>query len=245
MQSTNIQFIYHIIEKEQLPYFTIYNVNGATVYDYRDEDATPETARDALDVFLDMNKGVWKIKFRKTVKPPTGRAMHNYTYNINNMDSSHKKEQPVHGFADSGSSDDRFYQMLTGVLEENKQLRENKLVDTLNHLQENNRLQMELLQAQMKAEASKKDDSTTQLAIGALSALFGGGLGNQHGLAGFGDQPVAGDYSPAKLTAIEKAVQELMDIDPNFSENIQKLANLAKNNKAVYDMAISQLKNFS
>lgn len=243
MQSSNIQFIYHVIEKDGLQFFTIYNVNGAVVYDLRDEDSTPEKCKSAIETFLSMNTGVFKIVFRKTRLPAKGRPSNTWQYTINNMTDSSSKEtigNNVNG-NDLPPSDDRFYTIFRELQEENRRLQQDSIASTLNHMQEANRLQMELMQKNFELTSASKDDGMNQMAMTALAGLFGGG--GQTGLAGvsgMNDAPV----NDVELNKIEIAVKGLMEIDPNFEQNITLLHELAKKNKAIYDMAITQLKNF-
>ena len=244
MQSTNIKFIYHVVEKDQLRFFTIYNVNGATVYDFRDEDSTPDKVITAIDTFLSMNFGVFKINFRRTPKPSAGRISNIWQYTVNNMDNSKSTEAPIGNADGLAPSDDRFYTIFREMQNENKELQSDKIATMLSHLTEQNRLQMELMTKNFELANQNKDDGMNQIAMQAIGAIFGGSTNALAGVTGMGDSPVSTVDSETELNPIETAVRGLMDIDPNFEDNISGLHKLAVNNKPMYDIAIVQLKNF-
>jgi hypothetical protein len=249
MQSTNIKFIYHVIEKKEFKFFTIYNVNNSVVYDFSDEDATPDLAKEAIENFLSMNNGVFKITLRKLATRGRGgtKAGSVMEYTINNMvDSSKPTSQPMgHSEPSLNPNDSHFYTMLRELQEDNKRLQNETLSATLNHMQESNRLNMELMQQKLISENSSKDDGMQQMAMQALAGIFGGGGVNALAghTSGMNDKQATTE-DMGDLNAIEIAVKGLMELDSDFEKNITKLHQLAKTNKPIYDMAIKQLNNF-
>jgi hypothetical protein len=71
------------------------------------------------------------------------------------------------------------------------------------------------------------------------------GLGG-NGIAGFGqtinNETMEKETSKEKIV---KAINSLLENDPNFVENITKLAELSKKNKTVYELAVKQLNSLS
>jgi len=68
------------------------------------------------------------------------------------------------------------------------------------------------------------------------------GLGG-NGIAGF-SQTINNEQVMEKETSKEKivkAINSLLENDPNFVENITKLAELSKKNKSLYELAVKQL----
>jgi hypothetical protein len=74
---------------------------------------------------------------------------------------------------------------------------------------------------------------------------FGGGMG----ISGFGNtQPTNNDTMEKQTTSKDKVIQainSLLESDPNFVDNITKLAQLSKKNPAVYEIAVKQLNSLS
>ena len=247
MQSTNIQFIYHIVEQDNLKWFTIFQVNGAVAYDYTEEDATPDSCKNAIDKFLELNKGVWKIVFRnKPKRGGAGRPSNTYQYTINNIDSSIGSTEESSPMMNNqlAPSDDRFYNMLRELQEENRRLQNEQLAGTLNHMQESNRLQMELMQKNFELQQKGKEDGMSQFALQALGSIFGSPQQGLAGVSGVEDEAI-GDFTETQLNDMEQAIQDLIKIDQNFDTNIQKLAKLAKSNKTMYNQAIKMLNNMA
>jgi hypothetical protein len=102
------------------------------------------------------------------------------------------------------------------------------------------------LQEQIK-ELRQGDPMENQL-IGMLTNLFAPKAGAPLTMAVSGYTPEVATAEPSEqevMARIGAAVQKIADNDPNYLENLEALANLAENNKPVYNMAVQQLKSLS
>ena len=103
------------------------------------------------------------------------------------------------------------------------------------------RMNDELEKQKREYEDKLSSDKKIEGIIGSVLPAMGLG-GN--GMAGFSQTQTQADTMEKEKTSKEKvigAINILLANDPNFVENITKLAELSKKNKAIYEMAVKQL----
>jgi hypothetical protein len=234
---TKPDYIYKLMRDENRPYFIITDQKDNQLRTHLD-NPNVENAIEQIQEFLKYNEGVFTICMRTTPKPVNGRDKGLvYTFS-NSLLSNELKENPVKNPVTGIGSPFPSPAAMYGF---------DPLQKVMELMQENNRLQQENiaekfrndLKAMEERLSSKDGDSAfQQTAINTLAGLFAPGMGAKVGLAGFGDQPLPADDAKAKINS---AVVRLIKLDPNFAQNISKLADLAEKSPTIYKMAISHL----
>lgn len=243
---TKIEYVYSVADSNASFWFTMRDSQDAIVLEHR-TGSSVEDMKKQLDNFFQFNEGVYKIELRNT-PDPQGRRTKYLTYNIKSFLSD--KTTPINGTTPftnpNNNSDDKptgreFFQIAQTREDKIRELLEQNHLLRLEHLQEKNRLENELFRMKFLQENKNEDGKMTEMIMGVLPAFFGN-LGNSTtvGVSGVGDAPIGSTND-----RITSCINRLMKADPNFVDNLEKLANLAEKNKSVYNMAISQLNNFA
>lgn len=235
---TKPEYIYQLMRDENRPYFVITDQKDNQLRTHLDNPDV-EHAIEQIKEFLKYNEGVFTICMRQTPKPVNGRDKGLvYTFSNSLFANELKENTPAklqpQGIGSPFPNPSAIYgfdplQKVMELMAENNRLH-----------QENIREQFKNDMAALKESLKAKDgDSAFQAtAMNAIAGLFVPGMGAKVGLAGFGDSPVPADDAKAK---INNAVVRLIKLDPNFAQNISKLADLAEKSPTIYKMAINQL----
>lgn len=236
---TRPEYIFQLMRDENRPYFIITDQKDNQLRTHLDNPDV-EHAILQLQDFLKWNEGVFTICIRNTPKAVNGRDKGLiYTFS-NSLMANEIKDRPkdqITGIGSPFSNPSALYGFdpMQKVME---------LMGEINRLnQENIRVQFKNdLEAMEKRLKDKDGDSAFQgAAVNMLAGLFAPGAlgaGAKVGLSGVGDAPIPADDAKTK---INNAVVRLIKLDPNFAENIAKLADLAERSPMIYKMAISQL----
>ncbi len=239
---TKPEYIYQLMRDENRPYFTITDQKDNCLRTHLDNPDV-EHAILQLQDFLKWNDGVFTICMRQTPKAINGRdkgLVYTFSNSLmaNEARDNAQNKVPVTGIGSVFTNPSQIYGF-------------DPMQKVMELMSENNRLSQEIVRSSLKNDMAaleerlkSKDDGGAfqEVAVKAIAGLFGAGMpGAKVGLAGLGDDPIDPNDKKSK---INNAVVRLIKVDPNFADNIAKLADLAENKPAIYNMAIGQLNNF-
>ena len=227
------------MDKDKLVFFTIYDAKGSPMRDQCNDSYSLGDAKEDLEQFLDNNKGVFRVEFRKTKgNSPTTK---NFSFTVDNQQELQRENSIGNTFAgydQMGAMSSKDNEIST--------LRNQILADSIASMNKLHEMQMKMLRKELKS-GDGDNAALMQAGISALTSMFGGqsvgvsGLGSIEGLTEVKENNNNKTMDQEKIK-INIAVVILMKNDPNFAEHITALANLCENNSIVYNMAISKLK---
>lgn len=247
MQKTTLDFIISIInEQPEMRFFRIADQNDNVVYDQQNESATNTTAIESLKNFFKHNEGIYTITLRnKRIKTGNGyREMGAYTVvnnseypkaYINGVDEDKNHLQTNFNSQFGGSTD--INNLIAMIQQKDAKIQELIHQNFISLMDEKNK-QFDLKLEMLKKETANPNASFDAAALQAITGMFGGGLST--GINGIGD-PVISAGGITTKERLNKAIQTLLSIDPNFVSNIEKLSVLAQTKPEIYKMAINQL----
>ena len=239
MNLTNIKYLFDLIDKDKLIFFTIYDAKGSAMRDQCNDNYTVSDSKNDLEQFLEYNSGVFRVEFRKTKSnTPTTKT---FSFTIDNQQEAQRETpmgNPFGGGDPMGAIAAKDGEITT--------LRNQILADSIANMNKMHEMQMEMLRKDLKSG----DGDNAELMKAGLAALTGMfGSGQSVGVSGLGAVDTLNEVSPKSNNTmtdnnkkINAAVVMLINNDPNFADNIQALANLSENNSMVYNMAIAKLK---
>jgi hypothetical protein len=100
---------------------------------------------------------------------------------------------------------------------------------------------MEIERLKREYEEKLGSDKKIEGIVGTILPHLGlGGMGGE-GMAGIPMNGINGVTESSPKERILSAVNQLIKLDPNFPDNIEKLAHLAKSKPAIYQLAVKQL----
>jgi len=100
---------------------------------------------------------------------------------------------------------------------------------------------MEIERLKREYEEKLGSDKKIEGIVGTILPHLGlGGMGGE-GMAGIPMNGINGVTENSPKERILSAVNQLIKLDPNFPDNIEKLAHLAKSKPAIYQLAVKQL----
>lgn len=217
---------------EKLPYYQVLDSDGKTVIDENDDKEVDvnEAAKRLIDLF-DQITGPITVKLSEKTKKEKGAggSSRNLSYTLK-IDSK-KNNSDVNGIGAVNNS--------ANIAEIEARLEakyEEKLAAKMKEI--------ELLRRIEKLEEEKNaPDDLEKYApvIQAIAGMFGNGGGIP--LNGSPNINGPGEVNPV-FSRINAAVKILYSNDKNFVENLEKLADIAKNRPFIYSMAISKLKEY-
>tara|TARA_R110000824_G_scaffold200622_2_gene384626 strand:+ start:2310 stop:3050 length:741 start_codon:yes stop_codon:yes gene_type:complete len=245
MNLTNIKYLYDLMDKEGFTYFTIYDSKGSPMRDQTNESYSVEDSKADLTQFLEYNSGVFRVEFRrKKVNTPNTR---NFSFTIDNLKSD--PEPTMQGIGNTGMGMD-YMSVIRAKDEKIDKLQSEMFANMMAAMNRQHELQLEALTKEME-KADGGNDAMMQTAMSALGGMFGGGA--NIGVSGFDTAIPEIKENTHKKTEnnmvddtkrkINSAVVRLIQSDPEFANNISKLADLCEDNPMIYKMAISKLEN--
>lgn len=230
------------MDKEGFTYFTIYDSKGSPMRDQTNESYSVEDAKSDLSQFLEYNSGVFRVEFRrKRINTPNTR---NFSFTIDNLKSD--PEPTMQGIGSDGMGMD-YMSVIRAKDEKIDKLQSEMFANMMAAMNKQHELQLEALTKEMK-NADGGNDALMQTAMSALSGMFGGGA--NIGVSGLDTAMPEVQENTYKKTdnmvddnkrKINSAVVRLIQSDPEFANNISKLADLCEDNPMIYKMAISKL----
>lgn len=243
MNSTKIEFVYHMIDQDRLQFFTIKDAYNNVLLDQRDPMHTPETVKDIIENFMTMNQGVYIIEFRTTPKPQ-GQNSKKYKYTVNNMGMG----EGIMGHTPSLNNrgvipGSEFFALYRESQANLNKAQSEKFEEMMKTMASNSENAMKIFQLQHKIDNTNKSDHMSKLATTMIGHFLGGtGVAPPAGISGLGDGNADINIDSADEQKINNAVTGLMRIDSNFAEHIDLLYKMASNNRPMYNMAIESLK---
>jgi hypothetical protein len=105
--------------------------------------------------------------------------------------------------------------------------------------------QIEKMMDSHRKELEDAKDSSKNIMgyLSQISSMFNSNPVGERNLNGVGEAPATSQKSPSVQKTID-AVNKLLELDPDFPENISKLAKLAASNPVMYRQAVSILNQF-
>lgn len=249
MNKTKLEYVLSLMDSQ--PDFTFYRIddsNGSMVYDQQNETFDSTKAIGELKRFFDHNEGMFTLSLRnKRTKTGSGyKELGAYTI-INIPEVTNKgmnglgSSEPT-GFESSssqfGNSSD-IQRLIEQMQKKDERIQELIHSNFLSLMDERNK-QFELRMEMLKKETANPNEAFNQAALTTIAGMFGGGGGMNVGINGIGvaeETPTSTDMKER----LNKAITRLLKADPNFVNNIEKLANLSEKNPSMYKMAVQQL----
>lgn len=239
LQTTDLKYVYSTILEDGFIFYRIKSASNRVMKDQSNEAFTPEQAVESIKHFMAHNRGYFTIVLRPGPRPATSRAKDTerefYVSNVEKV-SGDKAGAGIGGL--SGGMDS--FTMIGKVMELQDKI-------TNRDLEHNTRLlekERELMQLSQAVANSKNNDALIQMGAQILGQMFGAGGANM-GINGLGDAPMEPETVEGDQKArINRAVVKLIELDQDFAENIEALAELAEKNRTLYDQGVSMIKNF-
>jgi len=219
----NPEFIYKQIERHGWTNFRVKGADQRQIAMHDTTDGETQQTINLLKEVIENNAGTLNIKiYQKPTSVPNAKGSpKNYLeYTLNNSPGD---ITPVNG-AQTQSHDADVYAE-----------REARLRMEFDHKLERLEWERKLKEAE---EKSPYDQYLGQLITGILP-LF-----SKQAPAVAGINEPAPENLPDERGRIEAAITKLMNLDPDFCQNIEKLAEIATKSPDVYKMAINSLNNF-
>lgn len=243
MNKTTIEYLENLMkESGDMIFFTITDSSDNLVYDQQNENLTLPQALDCLKNFFKFNEGIFNVKLRNR-RIVSGKGFREFgAFTIVNTPEYKTKingisETPENNYSASFGSSSDIQSLIAQLQKKDERIQELIHSNFMQLMAERDKLtnmQMEMLRKEM-ANPNQAFDAA---ALQAVTGMFGGG---SPAINGLGDPVIS---NPTDSTQrLNTAIRTLIKIDPNFVSNIEKLAKLATNNKAMYNMAIQQLNN--
>lgn len=241
MNKTNLEYIISLMQDQpEMRFFKISDSSDNVVYDQQNENTDTAKAIDCLQNFFKHNEGIYTIQLRnKRIKTGNGyRELGIYTI-VNNQEYSKAPingiDQPQTNYSQFGNSSD-IQRMIETLQKKDERIQELIHSNFLAIMAERDKM------FQLQMEAAKKENANPNAAfdsaaLQAITGLFGGG--GMTTINGLGDAPV--NTMELDRDKLNRSIQKLLKVDPNFVANIEKLANLATSKPGIYKMAIDQL----
>lgn len=222
MATVNKQYVFDLMEKEQLPYFTIRDNAGSPRHILQNESEANiaeavSMMQECFDVLEDNYCHV-TLSDRNRVQKGKGGENINYQFKVNLMAGN--KAAAIASVRTTNTSDIKYIQEIDALKREIEIMKFNA--------------RLEKMQDEMKAmkEGSMVEKllSNPQI-IQGIGGMFG--IKTPVALAGSEDGPV--DGAPVeKENKIRSALTKLMKIDSDLPETLSKLADYAETNPAQY-----------
>jgi hypothetical protein len=243
---TNKDYLLQIAKQRECASFVIRDGRGDVVH-ISDAPASFQDKFQELEMFLNNNSGVYKVQLRtETGKGlyPGGKDKERSNliigeYTVMLEKAAAQQEKAITGFD--------FMQGINGFeIMRSYEGEKQTLKDEIAQLRMENMLLKRDIDSvksdyERKLSEAKSTDNRIMGVLGKLSDVISPVPGRP--VNGISDT-MTNNTTDKKQRLIE-AINELTAIDPNFTENIEGLASLAKNNPAMYNQAVSMLKNFS
>jgi hypothetical protein len=241
MNLTNIKYLYDLMDKGGVTFFTIYDSKGSPMRDQTNESYSVEDSKADLNQFLEYNSGVFRVEFRRT--KANHASTKNYSFTIDNF----IQDEPIQGIGNPNQGTD-YMSVIRAKDEKIDKLQSEMFANMMAAMNKQHEMQIETLKSEMK-NADGGNDALMQTAISALGGMFGGGGASNVALSGLDTLEIPetkintsnGMVDDTKKT-INNAVVRLMKGDKEFAENISKLADLCDENPLIYNLAIGKLK---
>jgi hypothetical protein len=250
MSRTTIEYVLKILRENKFKYFRIIDdQSGEPAYEQRNDKFTSQKAEDTILDFLKYNTGTYTIELRN-MNPNQGARGQRHSYNISNMDNDIPSRIqgltgiPMVGQRTEGDMSQRdMFDMYQSALAENQKLLNEKMSLTVQHMKDMHEMRGQIMELQTKLNQEKEGDKMSQMAIGALSSIFGGGSTPMPSINGIGDSQEGVDLgiSADEEVRLERALTILSQNDPNLVSNLENLAKLVQKNPAMYKQGIQMI----
>lgn len=251
MNKTKLEYVLSMMESQ--PDFTYYRItdsNDSMVYDQQNESFDSARAIAELKRFFDHNEGMFTLNLRnKRTKIGNGyKELGAYTIinipEVTNRGMNGLGNTESSGFGDMSSSSQfgnstDIQRLIEQMQKKDERIQELIHSNFLSLMDERNK-QFELRMDMLKKETANPNEAFNQAALTTIAGMFGGGGGMNVGINGIGvaeETPTSTDMKER----LNKAITRLLKADPNFVNNVEKLANLAEKNPSMYKMAVQQL----
>lgn len=250
-----LEYIKSVMREQNLPFFAIHDDAYRSQYEQFQAVDVKESIK-RLDNFFDHAKDslynvyVFKTTQKKVDGTPKGSP---YEYQVV-LTQTLKEDTPISGTMGSmgmntggqGVPLDSFLGSKDEIM--NLRLQVMKLEMEKEALK--NQYEREITALKEAHDKEMSSENRIQGIVGQIAPMFGFGNG-MNGLSGVAEmvQKETNNLSTKPSTNMENekakviaAVNSLLELDPNFAENLQLLAKLAKSKPAVYKQAVTLLK---
>lgn len=246
-EMTNKEYLLQIAKQRQCLSFIIRNSTGDVVH-IADTPMNFQDRYNELEMFMNNNSGVYKVELRTEagrglyptrIKDKGSLIIGEYTVNL---ERESKPDKGINGFDFMAGING--FEIMRSYEGEKQSLKDE--ISTLR--MENMLLKRDLDQMKGDFERKLTDAKSTDNRIMGILGKLGDVISPMPGAG-----PINGIQSTEKETMSDttkksrliNAINELTAVDPDFTENMEGLAKLAKNNPAMYKQAVSMLKNFA
>ncbi len=228
MNETTLTYIFKMIDKDSLKFFTIRDSYHKIVYDQRNASMAPGKVKDAISHFMEQNKGVYNIAFRKEAVPQ-GKAGNLYEYTLPTMSQVSPGDMGMQGI------NSPLFVMLQQAQKDlnNSNMAQMEMLIKASNASHGHEIEILKLKTEMEKGGGNKE--LQRLAVSTLSGFFGTDVN----ISGMGDEPIS--IEGLDEDKINEAVTGLCSHDPQFSKHIFKLYKLSETEPDTYAFIIKKL----